>query len=86
MQLTGPAELEAAPEKKLSPSFAKIKAAIEAEERATQKPFPKLRPGERFKRLADRMLTEGMKDYEIPNIRTFWEYFNRGPGKSAKTG
>lgn len=74
------------PELQLKASFKKIKAAIEAEEVATGKPFPVLRPVERDKRLIERMLAQGLKDQEIPRERTFRAYFNEGPGKPAKSG
>lgn len=85
-ELSRPAEPAPAPPKKSKPSFEKITAAIEAEEKKTGKPFPVLRPVERDKRLTDRMKAQGLKEREIPNERTFREYFNQGPGKPAKSG
>jgi hypothetical protein len=70
----------------MRPAFQKIRAAIQAEEEATGKPFPVLRAVERNKRLADRMVAQGLEKQEIPNERTFREYFNQGPGKPAKSG
>jgi hypothetical protein len=70
----------------MRPAFQKIKAAIQAEEEATGKPFPVLRAVERNKRLEERMVAQGLKKREIPGERTFRAYFNQGPGKSAKSG
>jgi hypothetical protein len=70
----------------MTPSFKKIQAAIKAEEEATGKPLPVLRVGERNKRLADRMKVQGLTEQELPKARTFWAYFNQGPGKPAKSG
>ena len=81
-----PADRVPAPEQKMSSSFKKIRAAIQAEEQANGKPLPALRPVERNMRLANRMRAQGMNKHEIPNERTFREYFNNGPGKSEKNG
>jgi hypothetical protein len=71
---------------KLSPSHQKIRDALEAEEEATKKPFPELRPCERNKRLSDRMKLQGLKHHEIPHERTFRAYFAQKPEKPAKSG
>jgi hypothetical protein len=63
----------------------KIFRAIEAE-RMAGGIIDELRPGERNKRLSDRMRSMGYKDSEIPHPRTFREFFNKGPGKTEKRG
>jgi hypothetical protein len=65
--------------KTLRPSFSKIQSAIDAELAAGGR-IAGLRPGERYRRIAERMLLMGYKNSEIPHIRTFREFFNRGPG------
>ena len=79
-------ESSRAPQSKLKPSFEKIRAAKESEEKETGNSIGLLRPRERLKRLTDRMKSMGLKPAEIPHERTFREYFNNGPGKSEKSG
>ncbi|MEQ1717888.1 MAG: hypothetical protein ABL907_18245 [Hyphomicrobium sp.] len=73
--------------KKEAPSARKIREAIEAEEVATLKPFPTtLTPGQRNKRLWDRMNTMGLRRGELPDQRQMRSFFNEGPAKPAKSG
>lgn len=58
-----------------TPSDRKIAAAIAAEEDAGGT-IESLRPGERNKRLSDRMKLMRMKESEIPSERSFRRYFN----------
>lgn len=83
---TKPVGAVAKPEEKLRPAFKKIKAATEAEEKATGISLRELRPVERDKGLKDRMKAQGLTESELPKERTMREYFNQGPGKPAKSG
>jgi hypothetical protein len=70
---------------KMRRSFMKISEAVDAE-LADGGRLDGLRPGERRKRLTDRMIKLGLKSGEIPHERTFREFFNERPGKSEKSG
>jgi len=63
------------------PSFSKIQSAIDAELAAGGR-IGGLRPGERYRRIAERMIVMGYKQSEIPHIRTVRAFFNRGPDKA----
>ena len=64
------------------PSFDKIRAAIDhAKDQGAW--VDNLRPGERYRRLAEQWKLMGYKNSEIPNIRTVREYFNCGPGRRS---
>ena len=69
----------------MRPSFLKITNAFTAEVEAGGR-LDELRPVERNARLSDRMKKMGLKDSEIPGDRTFRDYFNKGPGKTEKSG
>jgi hypothetical protein len=66
-------------------SFFKIQSAIDAELAAGGRIIG-LRPGERYRRIVERMILMGYKKSEIPHIRTVREFFNRGPGKAENNG
>jgi hypothetical protein len=80
------ASLSKAAQPKLSQSFEKIRAASKAEAKESGSALWLLKPGERNKRLAERMVLMGLKKAEIPHSRTFRKYFNEGPGKTEKSG